>query len=210
MPTRTRSTASTCGERRARRADGGAPEVLFVGRRAGRGRRRRGRARGRGLAAGRRQRRPPAAGTTVRWRPLGAGLGLAPAGHPRRDRGLASRGAAQRGLRRARRRAHGRGRRRAHALRGHAQRGRIALPLPHGHRGAAAGAAARSTTTTRSCGASSTRTWPHRRTRRRPTSAWPPIPDAVYVLASFASEPPEVRGWTIVDGAVNEVVLERT
>ena len=35
-------------------------------------------------------------------------------------------------------------------------------------------------------------------------------PDAVYVLASFAGEPPEVRGWTIVEGAVNEVVLERT
>jgi proteasome lid subunit RPN8/RPN11 len=34
-------------------------------------------------------------------------------------------------------------------------------------------------------------------------------PDAVYLLASFASEPPEVRAWTIVDGAVNEVVLER-
>ncbi len=36
------------------------------------------------------------------------------------------------------------------------------------------------------------------------------FPDAVYVLASFATEPPEVRAWTIVDGAVNEVVLERT
>jgi [CysO sulfur-carrier protein]-S-L-cysteine hydrolase len=35
-------------------------------------------------------------------------------------------------------------------------------------------------------------------------------PDALYVLCSFASEPPEVRAWTIVDGAVNEVVLERT
>lgn len=35
-------------------------------------------------------------------------------------------------------------------------------------------------------------------------------PDAVYVLASFASEPPELRAWTIVEGAVNEVVLERT
>ncbi len=34
-------------------------------------------------------------------------------------------------------------------------------------------------------------------------------PDAIYVLASFASEPPEMRAWTIVDGAVNEVVLER-
>lgn len=36
------------------------------------------------------------------------------------------------------------------------------------------------------------------------------FPDAVYLLASFASEPPELRAWTIVDGAVNEVVLERT
>ncbi len=35
-------------------------------------------------------------------------------------------------------------------------------------------------------------------------------PDAVYVLASFAAEPPEVRAWTIVEGSVNEVVLERT
>jgi proteasome lid subunit RPN8/RPN11 len=34
-------------------------------------------------------------------------------------------------------------------------------------------------------------------------------PDAIYVLASFATEPPDVRAWTIVDGAVNEVVLER-
>lgn len=34
-------------------------------------------------------------------------------------------------------------------------------------------------------------------------------PDALYVLASFASEPPDVRAWTIVDGAVNEVVIER-
>jgi proteasome lid subunit RPN8/RPN11 len=34
-------------------------------------------------------------------------------------------------------------------------------------------------------------------------------PKALYVLASFASEPPEVRAWTIVGGAVNEVVLER-
>lgn len=35
-------------------------------------------------------------------------------------------------------------------------------------------------------------------------------PEAVYVLASFADEPPELRAWTIVEGAVNEVVLERT
>lgn len=35
-------------------------------------------------------------------------------------------------------------------------------------------------------------------------------PDALYLLASFAGEPPEVRAWTIVDGSVNEVVLERT
>ncbi len=35
-------------------------------------------------------------------------------------------------------------------------------------------------------------------------------PEAVYVLTSFAVEPPDLRAWTIVDGAVNEVVLERT
>jgi proteasome lid subunit RPN8/RPN11 len=33
-------------------------------------------------------------------------------------------------------------------------------------------------------------------------------PEALYVLCSFAVEPPELRAWTIVDGAVNEVVLE--
>jgi proteasome lid subunit RPN8/RPN11 len=33
-------------------------------------------------------------------------------------------------------------------------------------------------------------------------------PDALYLICSFASEPPVVRAWTIVDGAVNEVVLE--
>ena len=36
------------------------------------------------------------------------------------------------------------------------------------------------------------------------------FPEAIYLLASFATEPPELRAWTIVDGAVNEVVLERT
>lgn len=36
------------------------------------------------------------------------------------------------------------------------------------------------------------------------------FPEAIYLLASFAVEPPELRAWTIVDGAVNEVVLERT
>jgi len=36
------------------------------------------------------------------------------------------------------------------------------------------------------------------------------FPEAIYLLASFAVEPPEMRAWTIVDGAVNEVVLERT
>jgi proteasome lid subunit RPN8/RPN11 len=36
------------------------------------------------------------------------------------------------------------------------------------------------------------------------------FPEAIYLLASFAAEPPELRAWTIVDGAVNEVVLERT
>ena len=35
-------------------------------------------------------------------------------------------------------------------------------------------------------------------------------PDALYLLASFAAEPPEVRAWTVVAGSVNEVVLERT
>jgi proteasome lid subunit RPN8/RPN11 len=34
-------------------------------------------------------------------------------------------------------------------------------------------------------------------------------PEALYLLCSFATEPPELRAWTIVDGAVNEVVLER-
>ena len=34
-------------------------------------------------------------------------------------------------------------------------------------------------------------------------------PDSLYLLCSFASEPPDVRAWTIVGGAVNEVVLER-
>jgi proteasome lid subunit RPN8/RPN11 len=34
-------------------------------------------------------------------------------------------------------------------------------------------------------------------------------PEAIYLLASFADEPPDVRAWTIVNGAVNEVVLER-
>lgn len=33
-------------------------------------------------------------------------------------------------------------------------------------------------------------------------------PDALYLICSFAAEPPELRGWTIVAGAVNEVVLE--
>jgi proteasome lid subunit RPN8/RPN11 len=33
-------------------------------------------------------------------------------------------------------------------------------------------------------------------------------PDAVYVICSFAEDPPEVRGWTIRDGVVGEVVLE--
>jgi proteasome lid subunit RPN8/RPN11 len=36
------------------------------------------------------------------------------------------------------------------------------------------------------------------------------FPEAVYLLASFATDPPELRAWTIVDGEVNEVVLERT
>ena len=33
-------------------------------------------------------------------------------------------------------------------------------------------------------------------------------PDAVYLICSLATEPPQVRGWTIRDGAVGEVVLE--
>jgi proteasome lid subunit RPN8/RPN11 len=33
-------------------------------------------------------------------------------------------------------------------------------------------------------------------------------PDAVYLICSFADETPDVRGWTIRDGAVGEVVLE--
>jgi proteasome lid subunit RPN8/RPN11 len=36
------------------------------------------------------------------------------------------------------------------------------------------------------------------------------FPEAVYLLASFTSEPPELLAWTIIDGSVNEVVLERT
>jgi proteasome lid subunit RPN8/RPN11 len=34
-------------------------------------------------------------------------------------------------------------------------------------------------------------------------------PEALYLVCSFAVEPPELRAWTIVSGAVNEVVLER-
>jgi proteasome lid subunit RPN8/RPN11 len=33
-------------------------------------------------------------------------------------------------------------------------------------------------------------------------------PDALYLICSLAQEPPLLRAWTIVDGAVNEVVLE--
>jgi proteasome lid subunit RPN8/RPN11 len=33
-------------------------------------------------------------------------------------------------------------------------------------------------------------------------------PDALYLIASFSEEPPMLRAWTVVDGAVNEVVLE--
>jgi len=33
-------------------------------------------------------------------------------------------------------------------------------------------------------------------------------PDALYLICSFSSESPDLRGWTIVEGAVNEVVLE--
>jgi proteasome lid subunit RPN8/RPN11 len=34
-------------------------------------------------------------------------------------------------------------------------------------------------------------------------------PEALYLLCSFASEPPELRAWTIVGGAVDEVPLAR-
>lgn len=34
-------------------------------------------------------------------------------------------------------------------------------------------------------------------------------PEALYLIASFADQPPLLRAWTIVDGAVNEVVLEQ-
>jgi proteasome lid subunit RPN8/RPN11 len=34
-------------------------------------------------------------------------------------------------------------------------------------------------------------------------------PDALYLICSLASEPPEVRAWSIRDGAVAEVVLVR-
>ena len=33
-------------------------------------------------------------------------------------------------------------------------------------------------------------------------------PDALYVLCSFATEPPDLRAWSIVAGAVGEVALE--
>ena len=33
-------------------------------------------------------------------------------------------------------------------------------------------------------------------------------PDAVYLICSLATEPPQLRAWTIRDGAVGEVVLE--
>jgi len=33
-------------------------------------------------------------------------------------------------------------------------------------------------------------------------------PDALYLICSFSDEPPTLRAWTVVDGAVNEVVLE--
>ena len=62
---------------------------------------------------------------------------------------------------------------------------------------------------TRSSGASSTRM---SRSPPRPSATDVGLafdPEALYLLCSFASEPPEVRAWTIVEGAVNEVVLER-
>jgi len=33
-------------------------------------------------------------------------------------------------------------------------------------------------------------------------------PEALYLVCSMAADPPDLRAWTIVDGAVNEVVLE--
>jgi proteasome lid subunit RPN8/RPN11 len=33
-------------------------------------------------------------------------------------------------------------------------------------------------------------------------------PDAVYLICSFVTDPPQLRGWTIRDGAVGEVVIE--
>ena len=33
-------------------------------------------------------------------------------------------------------------------------------------------------------------------------------PDALYLLVTLAEEPPEVRGWRIVDGTIHEVELE--
>ncbi|MFV2063314.1 MAG: Mov34/MPN/PAD-1 family protein [Chloroflexota bacterium] len=33
-------------------------------------------------------------------------------------------------------------------------------------------------------------------------------PDALYLICSFSDEPPLLRAWTVIDGAVNEVVLE--
>jgi proteasome lid subunit RPN8/RPN11 len=33
-------------------------------------------------------------------------------------------------------------------------------------------------------------------------------PAALYIICSFAGEPPELRAWSVVDGAVDEVVLE--
>ena len=33
-------------------------------------------------------------------------------------------------------------------------------------------------------------------------------PEALYIICSMAAEPPDLRAWTIVDDAVNEVVLE--
>ena len=101
----------------------------------------------------------------------------------------------------------GRGRRGALALRGHAQHGRLAVPLSHGPRRAAARAARsgrqrrdrlghRALACLFATGALDDRCWPGRLSGRALSDLF------------VRSPRPELRGWTIVDGAVNEVVLE--
>ena len=183
MPTRTSSTASTCGERRAagEPRTGGASRLA---RRAGRDRRRRGRCPAwrpgsrppTGRADGRRAaavgaERPARRGPP--WTPASAALprplreeliDWLRGALPNEGCGLLVVGP------------RGRGGWRAHPLRGHAQRRRLAVPLPHGPRGAAAGAARDRRRRRGRVG--------HRPLARglaavsvaRPTSAWPPTP----------------------------------